>query len=195
MNIDQVRSVLTVIYTNYDRAVPDGMADIWAATLADVPHDHAHEATLELIKTHVHPPRVAEIREMAKRIERDDERRQAVLTAGRRPITPAGQPVAPPVRNGADLVRYVLAALKAAGQDPAAGKFLGKKRAGDIAELAAQEWLAANKGTPGAKGPTLPRWELSCSHGQPGGREPIKASGKPRCPLCRQEDSLIHSAP
>lgn len=196
MNMDDVRSILSILHINHNRAVPDGLADIWAATLDDVAFEPAKAAALHFIKTSPHLPKVSEIREHARRIEADEEaRRRLILAAGRRPPTPIGQPAGPPVRNGADLVRCVLAALKAAGQDPAKGKFLGKKRAADIAEQAAQEWLKATAGQAKATRPStqVNRFEVPCSHGQPGGLNHIKSTGKPRCPMCRMETELIHS--
>lgn len=187
MNRDDVRAILSIIHINHNRTVPDGLADIWTATLADIDAESGKAAALHMIKTSPHLPKVSEIREHAKRIEAEADRRQAVLAAGRRPVTPVGEPFVPPVRNGADLVRHVLAAFKAAGQDPANGKFLGKQRAGDIAEQAAKEWLKSNKLIAGAPRP----WDAPCEHGQPGGMDLIKASGKPKCPLCRLTRSLI----
>jgi hypothetical protein len=46
-----------------------------------------------------------------------------------------------PSRTGAAMCRYVLDQLRAAGQDVAAGRRLGRERAGDIAEAACREWL------------------------------------------------------
>lgn len=133
-----VRSVLGLLATAYDREVPDDLIAIWTATLADLPFDLARETALELIRVSPYMPRVAEFRERARLVKQahDRERGKQHQLEGR-----AYEPSRTP-RTGAAFIAHVLGRLKDAGQDPAAGVFLGKQRAGDVAEAAGLEWLA-----------------------------------------------------
>lgn len=137
MTPGEVRTILTILATAHDRAVPDGLADVWSATLADIPFDLGRAAVIELLQSSPYLPKIAEIRERARLIDAEQERAEK----RRLQIASRGQSRTEPERTGADMVRHVLGALADAGQDPRSGRFLGRKRAGDIAEDAVAEWL------------------------------------------------------
>lgn len=81
MTPDETRSILLVLHTAHDRAVPDGLTDIWANTLGDLDYDLVRAAALDLIRTCAYLPKVAEVRERAVAIrrERGRNRRHEVL--------------------------------------------------------------------------------------------------------------------
>lgn len=138
MNGTEVRTVLAILMTAYDRPMQAGLAEIWEATLGDVTYAVGRETALELIKVSPHLPRVAEFRERARLIQQAQQRergKQRQLEG--RGFTPSRTP-----RTGAAFIGHIIGRLKDAGQDIAAGIFLGKQRAGDIAEEAGLEWLA-----------------------------------------------------
>jgi hypothetical protein len=86
-------------------------------------------------------------RAAAERVERTRHDRLRKLgardeAAGRVPRA-TGQAVLPEERTGANMVRYVLNHLAAAGQRPAEGKLLGPEVAADVAEEAVKQWLEA----------------------------------------------------
>jgi hypothetical protein len=136
VNSDEIRAVLLILTTAYDRQLPVGLDAIWAATLDDIPYGLARETALELVKVSPYLPKVAEFRERARLVKtaHDREAGKRKQIEGRN-WTPSRTP-----RTGADMIRHVLGRLKDAGQDPPA-KYLGKQRAADIAEAACVEWL------------------------------------------------------
>lgn len=81
MTPDETRSILLVLHTAHDRAVPDGLTDIWANTLGDLDYDLVRDAALDLIRISPYLPKVAELREraLAIRRERGRARRHDVL--------------------------------------------------------------------------------------------------------------------
>lgn len=70
MTPDETRSVLLVLHTAHDRAIPDGLTDIWSNTLGDLDYDLVREAALDLIRTSPYLPKVSEVRERALAIRR-----------------------------------------------------------------------------------------------------------------------------
>lgn len=76
MTIAEVRAILAILVTALDRPVADGLDQIWAHALADIPYDLGRQAALDLIKTSVFMPKVAELRARAQEIDRE-RRRQA----------------------------------------------------------------------------------------------------------------------
>lgn len=132
-----IRSVLGLLATAYDREVPADLIAVWEATLADIPFDLARRTALELIRVSPYLPRVAEFRERARMIREYDEREKGKRRQleGRAAL-PSRAP-----RTGEAFVAHVLGRLRDAGQDPAAGAFLGRERAADVAERAGLEYL------------------------------------------------------
>jgi len=120
----------------YDqRTVGESDVLAWYDILGHLDIDSCLAAVTIHYRENTSRPWPSEIRKLATdlrvRSRSSDERRQRVIEAG------PGRPT----RTGNDMVRYVLAALADAGQDPKNGKFLGKQRAGDIAEEAVRRWL------------------------------------------------------
>lgn len=141
MNLTEAHAVLMMLGLNYDRQIPQGLPEIWAATLDDFPFELCKTAALELIRTSPYLPKVAEVRERARLIKAERERRDN----HRRQIE--GRTTEPPddTRTGAKMCAHVLGRLADAGQNTAAGQFLGKDRAAAIAEQAVREWLDAGR--------------------------------------------------
>lgn len=137
MNTVETRTILTIMATAHDKAIPDGLADIWHAGLSDLDFTLARDAAIELIKTSPYLPKVAEVRERARLI--DAERKRA--DNRRRQLEQRQEEAPHPTRTGAAMVAYVLGRLKDAGQDIRGGKPLGRDRAVDVAEKAVIDWL------------------------------------------------------
>jgi hypothetical protein len=137
VNTTETKAILAIMATAHDKAIPDGLAEIWHAGLGDLDFGLARDAAMELIRTSPYLPKVAEIRERARliRAERQRADRRRAQVEQRDADTPH------PTRTGAAMIAHVLGRLKDAGQDVAAGKPLGRQRAADIAEMAAEEWL------------------------------------------------------
>lgn len=85
--------------------------------------------------------------ERTERVRRERLRRLGARdeAAGRVPRGP-GRASLPEKRTGANMVRYVLNHLAAAGQRPADGKLLGREVAADVAEEAVKAWLDQTRG-------------------------------------------------
>ena len=142
---DEAKALTAIAAAAHDRPPPDGAADVWAATLADVPFGLARQAVVEIVASSPYWPRPADIRERARLITAQQQRAAArrkqlddrkVFAIGAATTTPAARK-----RTGPDMVRHVLGRLKDAGQDVAEGKLLGAERAAVIAEAACEEWL------------------------------------------------------
>lgn len=143
MNTTEAHAVLMMLGLSYDRQIPQGLPEIWAATLGDLPFELCKSAALELIRTSPYLPKVAEIRERARLIKaererRDGKHRQLEGRTAERTIH---------TDTGARMCTHVLGRLADAGQDIAAGHFLGKDRATAIAEEAVREWLTTERTT------------------------------------------------
>jgi hypothetical protein len=139
MNGTEARTVLAILLTAYDRQMQAGLADIWEASLTDVPYAIGRETALELIKVSPHLPRVAEFRERARLVKAAHDReigKQRQLE-GRRDWAPSRTP-----RTGAEFIGHVMGRLRDAGQNPAEGVWLGQDRARAIALGACREYLA-----------------------------------------------------
>ena len=147
MTPEQAQALLTLVATAHDRTTPAGLGDIWAATLADIPFDIGRTATLEVLKSNPHLPKVAEIREKARLVAGTRERALAVnrqLEARRDAPGPNG-------RSFTQIYRFVAQRLSEAGQNVSEVDFasprsreqhlLGKERCALIAEAACAEWL------------------------------------------------------
>ena len=85
MNLDETSALTSIIFTAYDRPKPEGLDDIWYASMHDVPFDLARLAAIQLIQTSTFLPKVAEIRQRAaelarerRRIEREAAERKAI---------------------------------------------------------------------------------------------------------------------
>lgn len=172
MNGTEARTVLAILLTAYDRQMQAGLADIWEASLADVPYAVGRETALELIKVSPHMPRVAEFRERARLVKAAHEREAGKRRQleGRTWI-PSRTP-----RTGAAMIAHVLGRLADAGQNAAEGIYLGTERASAIAEEACREWLA--KTSPeGGPDPLLARFIR-------GDGEPYREPEVHACPRC-----------
>jgi hypothetical protein len=137
MTPEQAKGILSVVACAYDRDVPAGLAEIWAAALADIDHELGRTAAFEFIKTSPHLPRVSEIRDRAKLLTAEVDRASV-----RRRQLDARREQAAHSRDAAGLWRLVLAALADAGQDVAAGKLLGAARCAEITDAVVADWLA-----------------------------------------------------
>lgn len=113
----EVRTVLTILHVAHDRTVPDGLVDVWSAALEDVPFDLARAAALDLIRTGVFLPKVAELRGAAKAIAA--ERRRGTADALAIPSRfEDDEERAERVRRGAALCRAVLVGTRLAAHPP-----------------------------------------------------------------------------
>lgn len=74
MNLPEVQGILTLLGTALDRQIPEGLDQIWAATLDDVPYDFGRPAALEAIKTSPFLPKVSDIRIRAAELGREHKR-------------------------------------------------------------------------------------------------------------------------
>lgn len=137
MNRVEAQALLTIFTLNCDKAAPAGLVDVWAATLDDLPFDLGKAAAIELVRTSPYFPKVAELRDRARLI-REQRRRD---TSRARQLEARTEPRPESERTGARMCAHVLARLADAGQNPAEGRFLGKQRAADVAEIAVREWL------------------------------------------------------
>jgi hypothetical protein len=169
MNGTEARTVLAVLLTAYDRQMQAGLADIWEASLVNVPYAIGRETALELIKVSPHMPRVAEFLERARLVKAAREREQAKRhQIEGRSWTPSKTP-----RTGAAMVAHVIDRLQDAGQNPSEGIFLGTERAAAIAEEACREWLAKTAPEDGPD-PLLER--LRIGYADPSGPEPVQTA-------------------
>lgn len=149
MSIDECRALLAILGVAHDREVPDGLADVWAATLGDLPFELARTAALELIRTSPYLPKVAELRDRARLIREArlrDHNRDRQLEARTQPRIQSS-------RTGAKMIAHVLGRLADAGQEPTAGKWLGKERAVAVCEKAVEEWLDLTRDIPTPEAP------------------------------------------
>lgn len=136
MTPDETSALLTVVAIAHDRAIPDGLLDVWQLALADLPFLLCRDAALELIRTSPYLPKVAEVRERARLIAAEQARaaqRRRQLD-GRTEVEPMAE------ATGGAMIAHVLGRLKDAGQDVAQGKLLGRERADLIVADAIDEW-------------------------------------------------------
>lgn len=145
MTPDETIALVRIVTVAHDRDVPDGLAEIWHATLEDLPFGLARQGVLELLQTSPYLPRPADIRERSRLIKQQQDRERAKRSQldarTQHAVTAATETPAVHGRTGANMIRHVLGRLADAGQDVANGKLLGRERAGDIAEAAVLEWL------------------------------------------------------
>lgn len=144
MNRLEAQALLTIFALNCDRTPPDGLLDVWAATLDDVPFELAKAAAIELVKTSPYFPKVADLRDRARLVKEARERernRDRQLEA--RKVERVQHS-----RTGAKMIAHVLGRLADAGQDPGAGQWLGKERAVAVCEAAVAEWLDLTRDIP-----------------------------------------------
>jgi hypothetical protein len=153
----------------HDRTVPDGMAEVWHVTLADLPFGLARAALVELLRTSPYWPKPADVHERARLVKYAQDRQQAKQhQIEGRVWAPSKTP-----RTGAAMTAHVLGRLKDAGQNAAEGVFLGTERAGAIAEEACREWLAKTSPEDGPD-PLLDR--LQRGYADPSGPEPVQTA-------------------
>lgn len=159
MNVEECRGILSLVCLNLDRPIPEGLDVLWSVTLADIPASYGKSAALECITSSPFMPRVADLRSRAAEMQAADRRaaeRQRALQI-ERAKTPAPERRA----DGAEMVRYVLAAVDAAKPvldeqlaDDLAARVEAKTL---IAEDAIAEW---RRDHPGSTAP--PRQGLPC---------------------------------
>lgn len=138
MTPEETVTLVRVAAIAHDRTVPDGMAEVWHATLSDLPFGLAREALVELLRTSPYWPKPADVRERSRLVKYAHDREQAKRhqIEGRN-WTPSKTP-----RTGASFCAHIMGRLKDAGQDPGEGVWLGRERAGTVAVEAGREWLA-----------------------------------------------------
>lgn len=144
MTPQETLAIVRVVAVAHDRNLPDGLAEVWHATLDDLPFGLVRQAVVEQLRTSTYLPKPAEIRERARLINQQRERdltKRRQLDGRQEAIEATETARAAGQRTGADMVRHVLGRLKDAGQDAREGKFLGVERATKIAETACREWL------------------------------------------------------
>lgn len=135
-------ALVRLVVVAHDREIPDGLPEIWHATVGHLPFGLARRAVLEILQASPFLPRPADILERARLIDaqdkRDNGKRRQLVEREQRAITASD--TATRARDGANMVRHVLGRLADAGQDVAAGKFLGVDRASAVSEAAIDEW-------------------------------------------------------
>ena len=145
MTPQQTSAVLAKMAAYDQRNVSDVDVAAWHEIIGHLDHDAALAAVTTFYREHADRRAMpADIRKLATDIQA--RQRAALERAQRQRQIAAGRRERP--RTGAAMVRYVLGRLKAAGQDPAAGQWLGRERAADVAEQACREWLDATKEMP-----------------------------------------------
>ncbi len=148
MIIDEIRELIDVCSAAYRQPADPRDEMIWVATLGDLPFGVARSAVVEWVRTSPYWPRPADLRERARLIAAHAERERAKrqqLDGRALAIESASATRAACRRTGANMVRHVLGRLKDAGQDIAAGQYLGAERASAVAEEAITEWLDRTK--------------------------------------------------
>lgn len=81
MNHEETAALTSILFTAYDRPKPEGIDDIWFASMQDVPFRLARVAAIQLIRTSTFLPKVAEIRRAAAevgRMERETQEHRAI---------------------------------------------------------------------------------------------------------------------
>ena len=157
MTPEETLALVRIVAVAHDRDLPDGLAEIWHATLGDLPFGLARQGVIELLQSSPYVPRPADIRERARLIkqqhDRETAKRRQLDDRARHAITAATTTPAAAGRTGANMVRHVLGRLKDAGQDATNGKHLGVERAKTVAEAAVEEWLDRTAGQPATTAP------------------------------------------
>lgn len=97
MNHDETQALTALLYTAYDRHKPDGIDDVWYAAMTDVPFGLARAAAIQLIQTSTFLPKVAEIRQRAAELHR--EQRRALREAEQRKAIEAYAATAGPLTD------------------------------------------------------------------------------------------------
>ncbi|NIL41588.1 hypothetical protein HCB17_10685 [Salinispora arenicola] len=177
MTPDETLALVRIVAVAHDREIPNGLAEVWYATLGDLPFGLTRQAIVELLQSSPYVPRPADIRERARLITNHQHRaaakQQQLDARQQRAITAATTTPAAAGRTGANMVRHVLGRLTDAGQDTTKGKYLGKDRAKTIVEAAIDEWLdrTANRPTTPTQysGPTTACPNCYAPHDQPAG--------------------------
>ena len=186
MNINDVRTILSLICMNLDRQVPAGLEDLWAATLADIPAEYGKAAAMECIQSSPYMPKVADIRERAEQMRAVDVR---TAERGRRLALERAKVPEPERRpDGAELAAWVWKETR----KRANGVTDAAKRV-EISRKVVDEWRQSH---PDATGPArtgrpCDRRDCRCTHtdGCDGGWIEIYADedGRDRvmpCPNC-----------
>lgn len=133
MNITETGKVLGKLAAFDQRTVSPTDIAAWHEVIGHLDVDSCLAAVTMHYRENTARAMPAEIRKLATDLQARSR------SAAHRQLVTGGKPLA--TRTGAGMVRYVLAALADAGQDPRRGRFLGKQRAGDVAEQACREWL------------------------------------------------------
>lgn len=71
MTPQETLALVQIAAVAHDKAVPEGMAEIWHATLHDLPFGDARAALLEVLKVQPFWPKPADIRRQADELVRD----------------------------------------------------------------------------------------------------------------------------
>lgn len=114
-----------------------GAADIaaWHEVIGHLDPASCIRAVTAHYRENSHRAMPSEIRKLATELRVQERaaqsRRDRVIDAAPTPAT-----------GGKALCAFILMSLRRAGQDPWNGRFLGKDRAGDVAEAAARKWLS-----------------------------------------------------
>lgn len=106
MNYDQAQALTAILYTAYDREKPDGLDEVWYAALTDVPFDLARAAAIQLIQTSTFLPKVAEIRQRARDLHRE-QRRQLREAEEQKAIAAYAEQAGPLTDRSAEIRAFV----------------------------------------------------------------------------------------
>ncbi|HMB78079.1 MAG TPA: hypothetical protein VKN76_16910 [Kiloniellaceae bacterium] len=137
MTPEQTQAVLTKCAAYDRRTVSRTDVLAWHAIIGHQSFDACLGAVEDFYGEYSHHAMPADIRKLA--VARSS-RARAVDARTKRALEVV--PDSNRAFHGPDLIRHVLRELKAAGQDAANGHVLGKDRAADIAEKAAEDFLA-----------------------------------------------------
>ena len=184
MNLEDCKTVLSLICMNLDRQMPEGLDQLWAATLADIPAQYGKAAAMHCITSSPFMPKVADIRSRALEMQEADAR--AAERSRRLALERAKTPAPERRADGAEMVRAVLAAVKAGGP----GADLGTKA--KIADRAIAEWRANHPDSTAPRaGDPCPNPNCRCTHtdGCEAGWIEVEADNEGRarvmsCPTC-----------
>lgn len=159
MNIQDCKTVLSLICMNLDRQVPEGLDQLWFATLADVPPQYGKAAAMECIQSSPFMPKVADIRTRALALAEQDKQ---LADRQRRLAIERARPAEPERRSdGGAMATWVWIETRRR----AAGVTDPTKRA-EISAAVVDEWRRANPGSTAAPrtGLPCPNPDCRCTH-------------------------------
>jgi hypothetical protein len=202
--------LLTYISTIDNREVSDPTVEVWMGFVGDLRQGDCLEAVRRHFATSGEYLKPHHVRAGAEAVAYERAQAEAVELEKRLTPKPLANALFGEEREpGKALLVYVVAALKAAGQDVANGVKLGRTRAAEVAQRAAGQWLKAHRAGESTTGRGYPcgRTMCRCTHGVDpvtgavceGGwitddrpnQDPASLDSVVRCPMCAEDRAKI----